>query len=257
MTMVRDMPVVMVAHLVREADQRLCRVTDHYIAQTRGSVNMSEANAIGVNETSSLRGRDYSTLFVVLDARLLLFGNPGKDVQTITKCCKDLRAHGGKPEATTNVSVDISPAFQKGPADHLPDTRIAFVDRFHPLKLIAEALDAACKGKVCSQPYLETGCCIWLKDLGKLSDKQSAKLQEILKNQNLKTAQAYQLRLTFQEIFTIQNRHQGATLLKAWMENAKDSGLPPLVKVAYTIMNHWDGVLRWFESQQWYSGGLQ
>ncbi len=25
--------------------------------------------------------------------------------------------------------------------------------------------------------------------------------------------------------------------------------MPPMVKVAYTIMNHWDGVLRWFESQ--------
>jgi transposase len=33
------------------------------------------------------------------------------------------------------------------------------------------------------------------------------------------------------------------------MENAKDSGMPPMVKVAYTIMNHWDGVLRWLESQ--------
>ncbi|MBU2819879.1 transposase, partial [Acidithiobacillus caldus] len=73
--------------------------------------------------------------------------------------------------------------------------------------------------------------------------------QELLKDQNLKTAQAYQFRLTFQDIFTVKNRHQGATLLKAWMENAKDSGLPPIVKVAYTIMNHWDGVLRWFESQ--------
>ena len=33
-------------------------------------------------------------------------------------------------------------------------------------------------------------------------------------------AQAYQFRLTFQDIFTIKNRHQGATLLKAWLENA-------------------------------------
>ena len=33
------------------------------------------------------------------------------------------------------------------------------------------------------------------------------------------------------------------------MENTKNSGLSPMVKVAYTIMNHWDGVLRWFESQ--------
>jgi hypothetical protein len=43
--------------------------------------------------------------------------------------------------------------------------------------------------------------------------------------------------------------HQGAILLKAWLENAKASGLPPIIKVAYTIMNHWDDVLRWFESQ--------
>ncbi|AUW34272.1 transposase (plasmid) [Acidithiobacillus caldus] len=60
---------------------------------------------------------------------------------------------------------------------------------------------------------------------------------------------AYQFRLTFQDIFTIKNRHQGATLLKAWLENARTSDLPPIVRVAYTIMNHWDGVLRWFESQ--------
>ncbi|AUW34274.1 transposase (plasmid) [Acidithiobacillus caldus] len=51
--------------------------------------------------------------------------------------------------------------------------------------------------------------------------KQKEKLQELLKDQNLKTAQAYQFRLTFQDIFTIKNRHQGATLLKAWLENAR------------------------------------
>ncbi len=38
------------------------------------------------------------------------------------------------------------------------------------------------------------------------------------------------------------------TLLKVWGGNAKASGLPPLVKVAYTVMNHWDGFLRWFDS---------
>jgi hypothetical protein len=34
----------------------------------------------------------------------------------------------------------------------------------------------------------------------------------------------------------------------AWMDNAKDSGLPSMVKVAYTIMSHWEGILRWFDS---------
>ncbi len=81
-----------------------------------------------------------------------------------------------------------------------------------------------------------------------MSESKKFGEQALLKDQNLKTAQAYQLRLTFQEIFTVQNRHQGANLLKAWMENIKASGLPSMVKVAYTIMNHWEGILRWFDS---------
>ncbi|MBU2802638.1 transposase, partial [Acidithiobacillus caldus] len=137
---------------------------------------------------------------------------------------------------------------QKGAAEHLPNAQVTF-DCFHLMKLVNEAVDAVRKGEALSQPDLKKSRWLWLKNPGKLSAKQSARLREILKNRNLKTAQAYPLRLTFQEIFTVQNRHQGATLLTAWMENAKDSGLPPMVKVAYTLMNHWNGVLRWFESQ--------
>ena len=248
MAMVREMPVLTVARLVRETDQRLWRVLDHYVAKAREAVDMSEVHAIGVDETSSRRGHDYISLFVDLEAKRLLFATPGKDAKTFEKFAEDLQAHGGNAEAITEVSMDLSPAFQKGAAEHLPNAQITF-DRFHLLKLINEAVDAVRKGEAISQPDLKKSRWLWLKNPGKLSAKQTAKLQELLKLQNLKTAQAYQFRLTFQEIFTIQNRHQGAVLLKAWMENAKASGLPPLVKVTYTLMNHWDGVLRWFESQ--------
>ena len=248
MAMVREMPVLTVARLVRETDQRLWRVLDHYVAKAREAADLSEVRAIGVDETSSRRGHDYISLFVDLEAKRLLFATPGKDAKTFEKFAEDLQAHGGNAEAITEVSMDLSPAFQKGAAEHLPNAQITF-DRFHLLKLINEAVDAVRKGEAISQPDLKKSRWLWLKNPGKLSAKQTAKLQELLKNQNLKTAQAYQFRLTFQEIFTIQNRHQGAVLLKAWIENAKASGLPPLVKVAYTLINHWDGVLRWFESQ--------
>ena len=55
---------------------------------------------------------------------------------------------------------------------------------------------------------------LWLKNDGNLKVNQKEKLQKLLKDQNLKTAQAYQFRLTFQDIFTLKNRHQGATLLR-------------------------------------------
>ena len=116
-------------------------------------------------------------------------------------------------------------------------------DRFHLMKLVNEAVDTVRKGEALSQPDLKKSRWLWLKNPVKLNAKQKAKLQDLLKNQNLKTVQAYQYHLTFQ-IFTLQNHHQGATLLKAWMENGKASGLPPLVKVVYNLMNHWAGVLR-------------
>jgi len=248
MAMVREMPVLTVARLVRETDKRLWRAIDHYVAKAHEAVDMSEVYAIGVDETSSRRGHDYISLFVDLEAKRLLFATPGKDARTFEKLAEDLQAYRGSAERITDVSMDLSPAFQKGATERLPNAEITF-DRFHLMKLVNEAVDAVLKGEALSQPDLKKSRWLWLKNPGKLNTKQKAKLQELLKNQNLKTAQANQYRLTFQEIFTIQNRHQGATLLKAWMENAKASGLPPLVKVAYTVMNHWDGVLRWFESQ--------
>ncbi|MBN6741220.1 ISL3 family transposase, partial [Acidithiobacillus sp. MC6.1] len=149
-------------------------------------------------------------------------------------------------QAITNVSMDLSPAFQKGAAEHLPNADVTF-DRFHLIKLVNEAVDTVRKGEVLSQPDLKKTRWIWLKNPKNLKAKQQKQLDS-LKDRNLKTAFAYQMRLTFQDIFTVENRHQGASLLKKWMELAKNSGLPPMVKVSYTIANHWDGVLRWFES---------
>ena len=248
MTLVREMPVLTVARMVGETDTLLWRVIKHYVSEARTTVDMADVHAIGVDETSSRRGHDYITLFVDLREKRLLFATPGKDAQTFAQFAKDLQAHGGCAEAVTEVSMDLSPAFQKGAAEYLPNAQVTF-DRFHLMKLVNEAVDAVRKGETISQPVLKKTRWLWLKNQGNLKVQQKEKLQALLKNQNLKTAQAYQFRLTFQEIFTIQNRHHGAVLLKAWMENAKASGLPPMVKVAYTIMNHWDGVLRWFESQ--------
>jgi transposase len=250
MTLIREMPVLTAARLVREADKRLWRVIDHYVASARARVDMSAVHTVGVDETSSRRGHDYITLFVDLEARQLLFATQGKDATTFERFATDLEAHRGSAQAVTDVSMDLSPAFQKGVEAHLLNAQVTF-DRFHLMKLINEDVDAVRRSEPLTQPDLKKTRWLWLRNDRNLKVKQKEKLQELLKDQNLKTAQTYQFRLTFQDIFTIKNRHQGATLLKAWLKNAKASSrLPPIVKIAYyTIMNHWDGVLPWFGSQ--------
>jgi transposase len=245
MTLVQEMPVLTAARMVGETDPLLWRVIDHHVPEARTRVDMANVHAIGVDETSSRRGHDYITLFVDLEARRLLFATPGKDATTFKRFATD---HGGSAQAVTDVSMGLPPAFLKGAKEHLPNAQVT-VDRFHLMNLANEAVAAVRKGEVLIQPDLKKTRWLWLKNDSSLKVEQKKKLQELLKNQNLKTAQAYQFRLTFQDICTVKNRHQGATLLKVWMENAKNSGLSPMVKVAYTIMNHWDGVLRWLESQ--------
>ena len=38
-------------------------------------------------------------------------------------------------------------------------------------------------------------------------------------------------------------------LLKEWFFWATHSKLKPIIKAAYTIKNHWEGVVRWYNSQ--------
>ncbi|MBN6743158.1 ISL3 family transposase, partial [Acidithiobacillus sp. MC6.1] len=121
MTLVREMPVLTVARLIGETDTRLWRVIDHYVPEARAAVDMSDVQAVGVDETSNRRGHDYITLFVDLLAKRLLFATDGKDAATFQKFVKDLEGHGGTAQAITNVSMDLSPAFQKGAAEHLPN----------------------------------------------------------------------------------------------------------------------------------------
>ncbi|MDD5277825.1 MAG: transposase [Methylovulum sp.] len=95
------------------------------------------------------------------------------------------------------------------------------------------------------QPDLNATRWIWLRSTRNLKLKQQEQIDS-LENRNLKTAASHQLRPTVQELFTLTDRHQGATLLERWINLAKESG--PRVKVAYAVQNHWDGILCWFET---------
>ena len=78
--------------------------------------------------------------------------------------------------------------------------------------------------------------------------RQSERLEEIkLKDLNLKTMRAYQLRLNFHEICLLPS-DQAEAYLKKWYYWATHGRLEPMKKAAYTIKEYWVGVLNWFKS---------
>jgi transposase len=82
---------------------------------------------------------------------------------------------------------------------------------------------------------------------------QSHKLQGLrMKQLNLKTAQAYHIKINFQEFWN-QPPNEAEAFLKRWYFWAAHSRLEAIKQAAYTrSKRHWAGVLRWdcFTNQQ-------
>ncbi len=214
------------------------------VPRVMSSVDMSGVTRLGVDETAARRGHDYITLFMDMDVRRLLFGTPGRDHTTIAAFKADLEAHGGDPSQIGEACIDMSNAFIKGLAAHFPKAHLTF-DRFHVMKLMGEAVDKVRRQELKERPELKKTRYWWLKNPENLRVEQRERLRE-LQAMNLKTSQAYQMKLTLQDFYEQANPRAAATLLEDWCEMAAASALEPVQKVAQTLKEHAAGVLRWF-----------
>ena len=141
----------------------------------------------------------------------------------------------------------MSAAFQAGAAEHLPKAAVTF-DRFHVMKLANEAVDQVRRDEQKRNPLLKKSRYIWLKNRKNLTPKQAIKLMD-LDSKNLDTAEAYRLKVTLQDIYNMNIGYDAGTVaLFTWIMKVLDSGLAPMMKLASTIIDHWDGVIRYFKS---------
>lgn len=247
MAMVPAMPVNAVAKLVGEHDTRLWRVLHHYVEQARAKADASDVTRVAIDETAARRGHDYITLFVDIDQARVVFATEGKDAETVAAFADDLTAHGGGPDAVSEVCIDMSPAFIKGTAESLPKAAVTF-DKFHAVKIINDAVNQVRRAEQKSQIVLRGTRYLWLRNPANLSNRQRAAL-ESLPTRHLKTGRAYQIRLAFQELYDQSSAEAGASYLKTWYFWATHSRLTPMIDAARTVKRHWDGILRWFDSK--------
>ena len=247
LTLAKQMPMHAIARLVNEHDTRLWRIVHHYVADARAYVDHCQVQQIGVDETASKRGHHYITTFVDMETSKVIFATSGKDSATVTAFREDLKAHGGKPEQIKEACCDMSPAFICGLEKTFCNAAITF-DRFHIMKIINQAVDQVRREEQKARPELKNSRYVWLKNPAHLTVKQRAVFERLnVKGQNLKTARAYQIKLTFQDLYN-QPQPIAEIALKKWYFWATHSRLQPMIEAAHTIKNHWHGVLRWFAS---------
>lgn len=250
LTLAREMPVNKVSQIIKVDDNKLWRMMNYYTDASLKLADYSGMTRIGVDETSKAKGHDYVSLFVDMAQRRTIFVVEGKDAKTISAFTEDFKAHGGKPEGITDVSMDMSPAFIAGVEGNLPWAAITF-DKYHIMKVINEAVDAVRKAETKEQELLRGQKYLFLKNRENLTETQRKTLEAIesLPRLNLKTVRAYHMRESFQEIYKEESREEFEKGLKRWYFWATHSRIAEMVEAARTIKRHWSGVLRWYDSR--------
>jgi transposase len=246
MDLVSAMPVAAAARMVGEHDTRLWRIIHHYVDTARARADHGGISRVAFDETAARRGHDYVSLFVNLDRSQVLFVADGKDAATVSAFADDLTGHGGDPANIAEVCIDMSPAFIQGTTEHLPQAEITF-DKFHTVKIINDAVDAVRREEQKSRPELKRTRYAWLKNETNLSTGQHTIIDSLALG-NLKTARAYQIRLTFQAFYQQPSRQDAEAFLKRWYFWATHSRLQPMIEAAKTVKRHWHGILRWHDT---------
>jgi len=243
-----QMPVLAVAQLLGVSDDRVWRALTFHVEQARAREDFSRVCRISADERSARRGQRYVTLFCDADERRVLFATPGRDAATFEAFATDLAAHGGDAQAITDVSLDMSAAYQAGAREHCPNAKISF-DPFHVVALAHEALDQVRRAEVKQEADLKGVRWGTLKDPAGWTSRQIDQMHW-LQRSNLKTARAWRLKQALREVFaTGKNIGHAQTLLVRWLSWARRCRLAPFKRLATTLKTHLEGVLEHFRSR--------
>jgi transposase len=187
----QQMPFAAVARIVGESAHRVMAVCRRYVELAVDDADFSDVKALAIDETSRARGHDYVTLAADAEQRRVVFVTAGRDAKTIESLALDLNAHGCPPEQIESVSIDMSPAFIKGCAEHLPNARVTF-DKFHVVWHANAAVDKTRRIEQRTDKSLKGLRWALLKDAGSLKPEAAAALYNLISQPSLKrTARAW------------------------------------------------------------------
>lgn len=255
----RELPVRQAARLLRCADKQLWRRIEFYVHRARALESFADIHTIGIDETSLRRGQSYITVVHDLNAKRLLFATAGRDHHTVTQFTEDLKAHGGDPAQVQHVCMDMSAAYAKGVGLALPQANISY-DRFHIIAMANEAMDQVRRTEMRDDPAavrnaLGTEQRKTLKQLmwGMRRNPSGWTLAQThamhwLQQSTLKSARAWRLKMALRTVYQAARLHndtdQARSDLRAWLSWARRCRLEPFKKLACTLKERFDAVVR-------------
>jgi len=246
----QQMPFAAVARIVGESAHRVTAVCEKYVEIVCGLADHSNVTALAIDETSRARGHDYVTLAADADERRVLFVTEGRDARTIEALAAHLNAHGCRPEQIESVSIDMSTAFIKGCAEHLPEARITF-DKFHIVAHASAAVDRMRRIEQRTDKTLKGMRWPLLKDRSRLTPEAAADLDALIaRHATVRTARAWLYKERLREILERKQINVVRAMLRHWCTCVMRSKVEPMKEVAAMVRRHLEGIVAWAQTRQ-------
>ena len=220
LVLMREMPMRKVAEAVGETDTRLWRMLFRQVDVAYAEADFSAVCCVGADEMHVRKGHDYLTVFADLVKKRVLFATEGKDQATWTQFLTALEEHNGHRHAITQASIDMSLGYQLGVKENCRNAQVVF-DKFHVVQNANKAVDLVRRAEVRSGGFdaryaLHKSQWLWRKNPEHLTEQEQARLARV-KNKNLATAKAYQMRLVLQDIYRSPDATTARRRFRVWI----------------------------------------
>ena len=222
------------------------KIDESILTHTLPSLDPSQLTnltSIGVDEVARAKGLDYMTVFYNMETGQLIWVEQGRQAKTLMTFFHQL-----PKETAMNIKVvamDMGKAYQKAVRETLPHAAIIF-DRFHVMqnysKVIKNQRRAEFKkANSDNQKLIKGSLYLLLKNGGKLTDKQSLKLDALL-NANKNLNLIYMMKEQLQSLWLSSSFEDMSNKLEVWCQLAEESGLSALVRFASSLRAHRVGI---------------
>lgn len=246
----QQMTFAAAARLVGESRHRVAAICERYVDLALAQTDLSGVHALAIDETSRARGHDYITLAADATGRRVLAVAEGRGAESIAQLTTELHRRGCPAQQITAVSIDMSPAFIKGCAEHLPNARVTF-DKFHVIWHANAAVDRTRRIEQRTDPSLKGLRWSLLKDRSRLSVAATTDLDALIARMTtVRTARAWAYKEQLREILDRRQINVVRSLLAHWCTCVMRSKVEPMKEVAAMIRKHLDGIIAWAQTRQ-------
>jgi transposase len=230
-------------HLVKNIQKK-------YLKRNLLPISLKGLNNIAIDEISIGKGHNYLTVVMDLESGAIVFIGDGKGSDALIPFWMKLKRSGAQIRA---VAIDMSPAYTKAVKDNLGISVIVY-DHFHIIKLYNEKMSNLRRTLFNSNISDESRSVLkgsrWLilklhKNLNKDKDELT-RLEEALKL-NEPLAKAYYMRDELEDIWHKKGKINAMAAIADWVIEARNSGVNMLKKFANTLLDHWKGIVNYYD----------